>query len=208
MIRADAFQAAISWLAENDSLPRAMGTSAEAGFGGRCVNCFAGHELHLKLWREFAALQVHQHSRPHSVTPARKSSNGVLSSRLFFKLSRSAKTSNGFLFVRQRLRSPAVRFKQIRSRVRRSQIFISGVIRRRGVEFEPRQISAAFCVQSNSLTAVSPDREPIASHCDSRVIRTGSSSVDSSASDELRLRMQHARGRQERFRQENREAIG
>jgi hypothetical protein len=48
--------------------------------------------------------------------PARKSSNGVLSPRLFLKSSPSAKAPNGFLFVASRFTSVKVRFKQTASR--------------------------------------------------------------------------------------------
>src|SRR6188472_2007264 len=74
----------------------------------------------------------------------------ILSPRLFSKSGRSAKTSNGFLFVVTRLTSLKVRFKQTESR-----------ISRRIALFEPRQISAARCDQSKIVRAVSPDRDPV-----------------------------------------------
>lgn len=65
--------------------------------------------------------------------------------RLCAKVSRSVNASNGFLFCVTRDTSPKVRFKQTESR-----------IWRRTALFEPRQISAACCVQSNSVVTNVP----------------------------------------------------
>jgi hypothetical protein len=69
----------------------------------------------------------------------------ILSPRLFFKSSPSARTSKGFLFVVTRFRSPSWRFKQTEFK-----------ISRRLAVFEPRHVSAAVCVQSKSDSANSP----------------------------------------------------
>ncbi|MFN5973360.1 MAG: hypothetical protein ACK48U_02855, partial [Planctomyces sp.] len=65
--------------------------------------------------------------------------------RFFFKSSRSTQKSNGFLFVVNKVTSLTCRFKQIES-----------WIWRRAVVFEPRQISAAFWLQSNTARTAFP----------------------------------------------------
>ena len=67
------------------------------------------------------------------------------SSRLFFKNGLSANASKGFLFCRTRVTSFKQWFKQTASRISRLTAL-----------FEPRQTSAALCVQSKSVTANFP----------------------------------------------------
>ena len=54
-----------------------------------------------------------------STTPRRKSSNRVLSPRLFLEMSPLARTSKGFLIVGQRVTSSSWQFKKAISRIRR-----------------------------------------------------------------------------------------
>ena len=78
----------------------------------------------------------------HAVALKLDSSNGVLSPRLFFKESPSARMSKGSLFILTRVTSETARFKQIASK-----------ISRRTALFEPRQVWAAFWLRSKTASA-------------------------------------------------------
>ena len=72
MIRVIACPAAISSLADHDTIPRAMGTSVEAELGSCCLNAHAEDELQLQESHGFATPEMRPHFRLPASYPGQK----------------------------------------------------------------------------------------------------------------------------------------